>query len=336
MRETRLAPRAFVETALRELPNEHDEQIAAGILGRLRRAVEVYLATSDRAAMLPDAERLLLNGAADGRRPYGIRKSQLDAFIDLAGTPAAVATLDAWLDSTTAAGLPLRQPSRWSIVTRLVSLAASTADRRLADEERRDTTAGGKRRAFIAGAARPDPATKRAYFNRYFADSTLNEEWVTASLRAFNDPEQNALTLPYLAAALDTLPWIQRNRRIFFLGSWLGAFIGGQRDAAALRIIDDYVARHPAPVDLRQKVLQSRDDLERIVRIRRGTDRPNDRRLVNARDVSSPRRTVPRAPVPRRRRHALRALARPVIRCRRAGRSRPPAADHAGRRGQRG
>ena len=94
-------------------------------------------------------------------------------------------------------------------------------------------------------------------------------EWVTASLRAFNDPDQSALTLPYLALALDSLPWIQRNRRIFFLGSWLGAFIGGQRDAAALRIIDDYLAAHPTPIDLRQKVLQSRDDLERTVRIRR-------------------------------------------------------------------
>ena len=269
VRETRLAPRTFLETAIRELPNEHDEQIAAGIIGRLRRAVESYLSTADRDTILPVAERLLLDGGSDQRHPYGIRKSQLDAFIELATTPKAVARLDAWLDSTTAAGLPLRQPSRWSIVTRLVSIAAASADRRLSDEERRDTTAGGKRRAFIAGAARPEPATKRTYFNRYLADASLNEEWVTASLRAFNDPDQSALTLPYLALALDSLPWIQRNRRIFFLGSWLGAFIGGQRDAAALRIIDDYLAAHPTPIDLRQKVLQSRDDLERTVRIRR-------------------------------------------------------------------
>jgi aminopeptidase N len=269
VRETRLSPRAFLEAAMRELPNERDEQIAAGIIARLRRTVESYLPTPDRDAMLPRAEQLLLDGAADDRRPYGIRKSELDALIDLAATPTAVARLDAWLDSTTAAGLPLRQPSRWSIVTRLVALGATTADRRLTDEERRDTTAGGKRRAFIAGAARPESATKRSYFDRYLSDSTLNEEWVTASLRAFNDPAQSALTLRYLAPALDSLPWIQRNRRIFFLGSWLGAFIGGQHDAAALRVIDGYLAAHPSPIDLRQKVLQARDDLERTVRIRR-------------------------------------------------------------------
>jgi aminopeptidase N len=270
VRETILSPRAFISTALRELPNEHDEQIAALIVGRLRRGMEAYLATADRDSLQPAVERMLLAGAADASRPYGMRRSQLEAFIDLARSPMALARLDSWLDSTSAAGLPLREPSRWAIVTHLIADAAPAADRRLADETRRDTTAGGKRRAFVAGAARPDAATKRTYFSRYFADSSLNEEWVTASLRAFNDPDEAALTLPYLAPALDTLPWIQRNRRIFFLGSWLGAFVGGQHDASALALIDDFLRQHPAlAADLRQKILQSRDELERTVRIRR-------------------------------------------------------------------
>lgn len=77
------------------------------------------------------------------------------------------------------------------------------------------------------------------------------------------------MTRPLLVAALDTLPWIQRNRRIFFLGSWLGATMGGQRDAVALDLVDAWLRNHPtlAP-DLRQKVLQSRDELDRTVRIR--------------------------------------------------------------------
>jgi aminopeptidase N len=270
VRETRLSPARFIAAALRELPNERDEQIAAGIIGRARRGIEAYLSPAARATITPAAERLLLAISDDSNRPYGIRRSALDAYIDVATSPDALARLDAWLDSTTAAGLPLRQPSRWTIVTRLLAATSASAERRFSDEQRRDTTAGGQRRAFVAGAARPDFATKRAYFTRYFADSTLNEEWVTASLRAFNDPEQSTLTIRYLAPALDSLPWIQRNRRIFFLGSWLGAFIGGQHDDAALRIIDEYLAEHPKlPIDLRQKVLQTRDDLERTVRIRR-------------------------------------------------------------------
>jgi aminopeptidase N len=270
VRETRLAPSRFIAAALRALPNEADEQIAAGILGRVRRDLEAYVTTPTRDSLVPTTERVLLDMASDKRRPYGIRKSAFDNYVDLATTPAAVAELDAWLDSTTAAGLPLREPSRWAIVTRLLSIASPSAERRFAEQQRRDTTASRARRAFVAGAARPDSTTKQRYFTRYLSDSTLNEEWVTASLRPFNDPDQSTLTLPYLAAALDTLSWIQRNRRIFFLGSWLSAFIGGQRDDAALRVIDAYLTERPRlPLDLRRKVLQSRDELERTVRIRR-------------------------------------------------------------------
>lgn len=92
---------------------------------------------------------------------------------------------------------------------------------------------------------------------------------MTASVRAFNNPEQSTLTLRYLVPALDSLPWIQRNRRIFFLGSWLGGFIGGQQSPEALREIDAFLASRPGlGADLRQKILQTRDDLERTVRIR--------------------------------------------------------------------
>ena len=302
VRETRLAPTRFLAVAMRELPNEQDEQIAAGIIGRVRRGMEAYLPAALRDGAVPEAERLFLALATDAKRPYGIRRTALDAYIDVASSPGALARLDAWLDSTAAAGLPLRQPSRWTIVTRLIAAASPMAERRFAEEQRRDTTAGGQRRSFVAGAARPDSATKRAYFTRYFADSTLNEEWVTASLRAFNDPEQSALTIRYLPSALDSLPWIQRNRRIFFLGAWLGAFIGGQHDSAALNLIDEYLAAHPKlPTDLRQKILQTRDELERTVRIRRAFPAPNDRQPATGPAPSTARRDRSLLPAPRRR-----------------------------------
>jgi aminopeptidase N len=173
------------------------------------------------------------------------------------------------LNTTEAAGAPLRAPTRWAIVTALVARRAPSADARLEAEARRDSTSEGRRRAFVARAARPDSATKAGYWTRYFADRSLNEEWVTASLRAFNDPEQESLTRPYLAPALDSLPWIQRNRRIFFLGSWIGAFIDGQRSREGLAEVDRMLAASPAlPRDLREKILQSRDELERTVAIR--------------------------------------------------------------------
>ena len=126
VRDARLSPRRFIAMASRELPAEREEQIASGIVSRLTRATSSYLSDAQQAAAIGDVEKLLLAGASDSLRTYGVRKNQLDAYIGLARTPAAVARLTAWLDSTSTAGLPLRQPTRWAIVTRLIERGAST------------------------------------------------------------------------------------------------------------------------------------------------------------------------------------------------------------------
>lgn len=270
VREALLSPERFVRLALRELPNEQDEQIVAGIISRLGRATSAYLSPVMRDALLPDVERALLRGANDARAPYGIRKAHFDAWVRVVATHPAVDQLAGMLDSAQVAGEPLRPPTRWAIVTRLVALGTPGALARLDDEERRDRTPEGARRAFVARVARPDQATKREYFERYFADPSLNEDWATASLDAFNGLEAQAMTLPFLAPALDSLPWIQRNRRIFYVGAWIGGFLDGQTSDAALTTVRDFLARRTdLPQDLRLKVLQGVDELDRTVRIRR-------------------------------------------------------------------
>jgi aminopeptidase N len=274
VRDARLEPLRYLDAAMPAVLRERDEQIASRMLGRIIRVVRDYLMydsiARDVDVLRPaNVESLLLLAAQDMSRSYGLRKVFFDTYVSVASTPAALARLDAWLDSTHAAGEPLRQPSRWAIVTQLAAKDYRTARQRQSAEAERDTTTAAKRRAFIAGAAFPSAAVKRDYFERYFRDSTLNEDWVTSSLGAFNDPDQSALTLQYLRPALDTLPWIQKNRRIFFLGRWLEAFIGGHRSPEALAIVDAFLAENPGlPRDLRLKVLQARDDLERTVRIR--------------------------------------------------------------------
>jgi aminopeptidase N len=164
----------------------------------------------------------------------------------------------------------------------LLELGAPRAESRFAEQQKRDTTPDGRRRAFIAGAGRPSPEVKRSYFTRYFADSTLNEEWASGSLGPFNALEHQALTLPYIRPALDSLPFILAKRRIFFLETWLAAFLRGQTGDSALHVVRRYLDDHPRlPQDLRRKVLQHVYELERTVRIRenppppsRGTHRP--------------------------------------------------------------
>jgi len=271
VREARLDPARFSALALRELPAEPDEQIVSGVLGRVGRAIVAYLPAERHDSALATVEKVLRRGSADPERPYGIRKSYLDTYIRVAGTPSALAHLDALLDSTEAAGAPLRAPTRWAIVTALIERKAPSAQRRLERESRADSGSEGQRRAFVAGAARPDPAVKQQYFRRYFGDESLNEDWVTASLDAFNTVRQSELTRPYLIPALDSLRWIQSNRRIFFLGSWLTSFLDGQTSAGSLDAVDRFLSDHAdLPRDLREKILQAEDELARTVRIREG------------------------------------------------------------------
>ena len=269
VRRRSIRPAEFIAIAERSLPAERDEQILGAQLRHVTRAADAYLSPQETTALLPALENSLRSVAEDSTRPYEIRKPNLDALIRVTHTAAGLEYLDRLLDSTTAAGAPLRAPTRWAIVTRLLASAAPTAIQRLAAESRRDSTSEGKRYAFIAGAARPDSTVKREYFARYLGDPSLNEEWATSSLGAFNEVGQQALTLKYLKPALDTLPWLQRNRRIFFIGSWLGGFIGGQTTPEAVTTVRTFLESNPnLGVDLRQKILQTLDELERTVEIR--------------------------------------------------------------------
>jgi aminopeptidase N len=259
----------FITIAERSLPLERDEQILGSQLRHVSRAADTYLSKEDGATVLPALEMSLRRAANDSGRPYEIRKPNLDALIRVSHTQAGLEYLDHLLDSTSAAGAPLRAPTRWAIITQLVANNYSTAAARLAKETRSDSTSEGKRYAFIAGAAAPDSNVKQQYFNRYLSDATLNEEWATSSLGAFNESGQQALTLKYLKPALDTLPWLQRNRRIFFVGSWLGGFMGGQSTPEAVAIVHAFLASNPnLGTDLRQKILQDLEEMERSAEIR--------------------------------------------------------------------
>ncbi|HJU73668.1 MAG TPA: M1 family aminopeptidase [Gemmatimonadaceae bacterium] len=269
VRETRYEPERFVGLALRELPRERDEQLAGTLLARLTRALGAYVDGALRDSLQSVAESTFVAAARDARRSYGTRRAYLNAFIRVARSPAATEALDGMLDSTMFGVDSLGLPTRWGIVTRLLALGAPRAIARYDSLKERDKSADGARQAFAAWAARPDGSVKHEYFTRYFADTTLNEDWATASLGPFNDVEHDSLTMPFLRASLDSLPWIQKNRRIFFLGAWLGAFVESKRSRAALDVVRQFLAqRTDLGRDLRLKVLQSIDEVERTVAIR--------------------------------------------------------------------
>jgi len=90
-----------------------------------------------------------------------------------------------------------------------------------------------------------------------------------AAFGPFNSTRHSEITLPYLEKVLAELPNLKRSRKIFFVNGWLGAFIGGQKSDAALAIVNKFLADNPGlDKDLRLKILENVDVIERAVKIR--------------------------------------------------------------------
>ncbi len=270
VRQAELSPEQYVQRVIAALPAERDESLAGSMLGRALTALERYLDSRQAAPLALGMEQLLLARANDSVLPYGLRKAAFDAYLSMAASANGQAVLHQYLAETRKfEGKPIAQVSRWTAVRRLLALGARDAQALLKAEAARDTTPEGPRSAFVAAAALGNADQKQRYFQRYFDDAGLNEEWVTASLAAFNEPTHADLTLPFLRPALDKAEWIRQHRRIFFLPRWLESFMESQTSPAALDTVDQFLASAPElPIDLRRKILQSRDELERTVRIR--------------------------------------------------------------------
>jgi aminopeptidase N len=196
--------------------------------------------------------------------------------VGAATTPDACATLKALLAGThTVPDVTLSSRERFRIVERLLAHGDADAEALLAAQTQADASDDGRRYAYAAAAARSDAATKAKYFAAWFDDRALAESWIEESVAPFNTVEQATLTAPYLERALKRLPQLKRERRIFFVNRWLDAFLGGQTDAASLRVTRKFLKEAKLDPDLRRKVLEALDELERTVRTRAtfGADR---------------------------------------------------------------
>lgn len=268
VREAAMDPHEYIDLALRLLPEEKDEALAQSIIGRTITALHRYVSPAVRAQLVPKMETL----AADQMVHSSAQDMRITWFRALRGvaeTESARGHLKDMLSGKlTVPGVELRPLDRWNMVASLVALNDPEAKAILDAEEKRDPSGDGKKYAYMAAAARPDAATKSQYFDEYLHNTARPEDWVEQSLGSFNWWNQSALTLPFLARALDALPQVKRERKIFFMLAWLNAFIGGQQTAEAQKQVHDYLSKAELDRDLKLKILEVVDELDRTVKIR--------------------------------------------------------------------
>ncbi len=269
VREAELAPSEYVALAERLLPAETDESLARSILAHtittLHRYVSVWTRRQFDPAFETMAEDRMLHSPDQGLRITWFRGLRA-----LAETPEGLGKLKALLTGhVVVPGVELRPLDRWNLVATLIAHGDPEADGFLGAERERDPSGDGRKYAYAAEAARPESQTKQRYFDDYLHNSSRPEDWIAESLGTFNYWNQAALTAPYLRPALEALPEIKRDRKIFFLVGWLSAFVDGQQSPAAQAEVERYLQTAALDGDLRLKILQVLDELDRTVRIRR-------------------------------------------------------------------
>lgn len=163
----------------------------------------------------------------------------------------------------------LKTKDKFDIVTKLLILGDKDAPNLLAELEKTENSDEAKRYAYAARAGTATAENKAKFWNDFTADKEISESWIEAAFAPFNSPRHSELTLPYLERALLELPNLKRSRKIFFVNGWLGAFVGGQKSERAQAIVDKFLADNPKlDKDLRLKILENADVIERAVKIR--------------------------------------------------------------------
>jgi aminopeptidase N len=269
VREAQLDPRAYLELAAKLLPGESDEGLVRSILARATTALHRYVSDETRQRLAPGFERLAAEQMTQSP-DLNLRIVWFRALQGLAETPVGLGQLKNLLDGRLwVPGAELRPLDRWHLVTAIVAMDDPDAPGVFNAERERDPSGDGLKYAYAAYAARADPDTKAKFFEDYLRTDSNPEDWIEQSLFPFNSWNQSELTGVYLEKALDALPQIKADRKIFFLQNWLDAFIGGQRSPAARDQVHRYLDSARIDNDLRLKILETVDALDRTVTIRR-------------------------------------------------------------------
>jgi len=268
VRRTELAPEALVAAILRHLPRETDELVAAGTLAHLRTLCQRYLTTAHRTRIGPALEALLRENVLAPSHP-SLRPAWVRACAALASEEATCSVLADLADGRTVRGQPAPSPAdRACAALALVALGHSGAMPRLRRLARTLPPDEARRLVFVARAAVPDAASKRAVLHAWLHEPGVPERWIDAGLEWLNDPRHAGLTAPLLRPALLALPRLRRTQKIFFVDRWLAAFLGGQDDARALCVAKAFLQDRRLAPDVRRKLAEVVDELAIVVRAR--------------------------------------------------------------------
>jgi aminopeptidase N len=137
-------------------------------------------------------------------------------------------------------------------------------------ERDRDRSDRGQREAIRAEAAVPDPARKAAAWERLHGEGWGSDYLTRSALAGFMWHAQRELLLPWRTPFFERVRGIYRTRDLGFAQSylrWLYPAAWGEPEVVE-RSSELLAELGPEEVQLRRHLMEVRDDLERVIRVR--------------------------------------------------------------------
>jgi aminopeptidase N len=267
LQASRVGAPQLLETAIRALPREGDEQNAQRVLSYVARVFWRFMPPDDRAARGPGLEAALRAGLERGRS-QSEKAAWFNAYRDIVLTSDGVAWLTrVWRREQQVPGLRLAEPDEIAMALELAVREAPGWDDILKTQLERTQNPDRKARlAFVAPALSADPAVRERAFARFrFVENRRREPWVLESLQYLNHPLREAHARRFVRPALDLLREVQQTGDIFFPTRWMDSTLSGHRSAETAKTVREFLAANPQyPQRLTWTVLTSADELFRI------------------------------------------------------------------------
>jgi aminopeptidase N len=262
----------LVTQVLAALPVETEVVIIEDVLRTTRGLVDRYSTPGTRPAALNilvlACDRLLASASAGSSR-------QLAAARGLIGATVDVNRLCAWLDGDGVPdGLAIDTDLRWLILYRLVVLGAA-GPVEIDAEMARDRSATGEQWGARCHAAVPTAEVKAAAWATVTTDTTVSNRIVESTAMGFWQPEQLALTAPYVERYFAEMPGVMTIRSGFSAERVaLTAYPALVIDPRTRQLAADLLAQSDLSPILRRVVIDADDDVRRALESRFGLSAP--------------------------------------------------------------
>ena len=267
-----VSPADFYRAVSSAIEAETDLQLRNYLSGRFSSVYWDYLSDDERTAASAGAEPMIRNkitiagDASEKRTWYGLYRS-------VAVTETGLAWLKGiWNSAELPGGVKLSEDELCTLALTLALKGHPDADEIITVQRDRITGIDRLQRYdFVLPSVSPDPAMRDAFFETLRDPAGREHEpWVLEALGYLHHPMVARRAEHYILPSLEMLAEIKSTGDIFFPGSWITTTLAGHRSAEARETVEKFLDDHPDyPADLRLKILQAADHLNRQQRAER-------------------------------------------------------------------